>query len=474
MPDPDGGGAPGGLGGLGDLTEERARLLRAAGTTEVDPSTAGEFLAALPRARFASVAYRVRPDRPYVQPRGGVPDLAKQRALIEALSEAGADFLPLTIDSHTRHNDYATAGQLLTAGQQQGHDLLNGYPLASHGVAATRSLYEGIDKPVSLRHGTPDARLLAELALAAGIAEIEGGGLSYTLPYSKAFPLDRALTHWQYVDRLCATVGPADAPVHRESFGPLTATLVPPVVTVAVQLCELLLAAEQGVRSFAVSFGQTGSLEQDVATARVLREQSARLLAERGHGGVAVRLVFHQWMGAFPAEPSRAWPLIAVSAALSRLAGADKVVVKTPDEAIGIPGAESNAAAVRAVRYVLDMFPGTAPVHSDGIEEERELIRAEVTELMDAVLGRPTGSLLAAVHHAVLSGAIDVPFAPHGQNAGRLLTDRGPGRRVRILDPGGVPLSAASMRRERELLGARATDEGPLWERLLRDVRILA
>ncbi len=457
---------------LGDLTAEREQLLHVSGL-DLDPSTATEHLARLPRTRFASAAYRQRGERPYLQPRGGVPDHARQRALTEALAEAGADFLPLTIDSHTRHNDYRRADELLAAGQRQGRDLLNGYPLLSQGVARTRELFEGLDKPVSLRHGTPDARLLVEVALAAGLTEIEGGGLSYTLPYAKTFPLDRALTHWQYVDRLCASVGPADAPVHRESFGPLTATLVPPAIVVAVQLCELLLAVEQEVRSFAVSFGQSGSFEQDAATARVLREQAALLLARFGVDGVTLRLVYHQWMGAFPADPTLAWPLIATSAATGVLVGADKIVVKTADEAVGIPSAASNAAAVRAVRYVLDMYPGSAPVTSEQIEEEHELISGEVGELLAPVLDQPTGSLLSAVQRAVRQGVIDVPFAPHQQNAGRLVTDRGPGRRIRILDPGGLPLSARHVRRERELLGSRAVDGGPLWERLLADVRVL-
>jgi methylaspartate mutase epsilon subunit len=468
MPGPDRDGC------LGAIDDERARLIETSGSGELDASTARLYLKSLPRQRFASHAYLAARDRPYIQPRGGFPDLDRQRALTIALCEAGADFIPLTIDSHTRHNDYSTASALLAAGREQGHDLLNGYPIISHGVASTRSLFEGIEKPVSLRHGTPDARLLAEFALASGITEIEGGGLSYTLPYSKAFPLDRALAHWQYVDRLCALAGPADAPVHRESFGPLTATLVPPVITVAVQLSELLLAVQQGVRSFAVSFGQTGSLEQDIATAQVLREQSARMLARFGFADVRVSLVYHQWMGAFPAEPSLAWQLIAVSAAVSRLIGADKVVIKTPEEAVGIPSIESNAAAVRAVRYVLDMLPGVCPVTNEVVAEERELISSEVTHLMDHVFSQPSSSLLSAVHRCVLSGALDVPFAPHEQNAGRLISDRGPGRRIRILSPGAVPLSAADASRERDLLGALGDDRGALWERLLRDVRILA
>ena len=43
------------------------------------------------------------------------------------------------------------------------------------------------------------------LALASGIAEIEGGGLCYCLPYSEGFPLDRCLLYWQYVDRQVVT-----------------------------------------------------------------------------------------------------------------------------------------------------------------------------------------------------------------------------------------------------------------------------
>ncbi|MBM0230689.1 hypothetical protein JNW91_01620 [Micromonospora sp. STR1_7] len=458
-----------------DLAAERSRLLyEARDVVAVELAESAAFLAGLAPDRFASVAYRARPGRPFVQPRGGVPDLAQQRLLTQALDAAGADFLPLTVDSVTRHNDYAEAARLLEVGRREGRDLLNGYPLVCHGVEATRGLYEGIARPVSLRHGTPDARLLVEVALASGIAEIEGGGLSYTLPYSKNFPLDRALSHWQYVDRLCAQVGPTDRPVHRESFGPLTATLVPPVITIAVQVCELVLAAEQGVRSFAVSFGQSGNLEQDLATADVLRDQSHRWLAHLGLGPVELRLVYHQWMGAFPVEPELAWQLIAVASTISALVAADKVVIKTPSEALGIPSPESNARSVRAVQYVLDMLAAPSVLRSDAVSAEADLIGQEVDSVLGRVFDHPSASLVAAVHRAVLDGTLDVPFAPHEANAGRLVCGRSADRRIRIVTPGAVPIGAAQLRRERELFEGTAPDDRPLWERLLHDVRMLA
>lgn len=460
-----------------DLDGERSALLRLSGETRLGTDTARDHLASLPEARFASYAFRRAHHRPYLQPRGGFPTLGQQRELTLAFHEAEADFIPLTIDSNTRHNDYAAAARHLKTGIAEGRDLLNGFPLIAHGHLATRELYRGVDRPISLRHGTPDARLLVETALAAGITEIEGGGLCYSLPYSRDFPLDQALLHWQYVDRLCAVSGPAGLPVHRESFGPLTATLVPPVMVIAVQLCELLLAAEQGVTSFSVAFGHTGSLEQDLALARVLRERADAVLTRFGFEDVHVSLVYHQWMGAFPAEPSLAWQLISVCATAAALIGADKVVVKTPEEALGIPTVEANSSAVRAVRYVLDMFPAFPEgrgLSSATVDEEAALIGDEVDRLLDRIFDAPAPGFLQSVFRAVLAGTIDIPFAPHRQNASRLVTERGAGRRIRILDPGSVPISAAQLRRERELAGTGAAQEGPLWERLLRDLHVLA
>lgn len=458
---------------LDDLDAERSTLLELSGEVRLGTATAPEYLATLPASRFASVAYRSPCGRPYLQPRGGFPAFDRQRELTLALHEAGADFIPLTIDSHTRHNDYPAAARHLKTGLAEGRDLLNGYPLISHGHLITRELYRNVDRPVSLRHGTPDARLLVETALAAGITEIEGGGLSYTLPYSRDHPVEEALAHWQYVDRLCALAGPPGLPVQRESFGPLTATLVPPVVVIAVQLCELLLAAEQGITSFSVSFGHTGSLEQDLAVARVLRTRSVDLLRRFGFEDVRVSLVYHQWMGAFPAETSKAWQLIAVCAVAAALMSADKVVVKTAQEALGIPSVEANTTAVRAVRYVLDMFPEEGALTSQAVDAESALIDGEVVRVMEHLFDDPSPTFLKSVHRAVSTGVLDIPFAPHQQNAARLVSERGAGRRIRILDPGTMPISAEDLRRERESAGRRGPHEGPLWERLLNDVRIL-
>lgn len=458
---------------LGNIDLQRGHVLSHPLARGLDPREVSRFLTRVPLRRFPSVVYAARDSIPLIQPRGGVPVFEDQLRLTRALSDAGADFLPLTIDSCTRHNQYDTAAQLLRRSEEEGRALLNGYPLVCHGHELTRSLYEGLDKPVSLRHGTPDARLLIELAIGSGIAEIEGGGLCYCLPYSEGFPLDRALLYWQYVDRVCALYSTAERPIHRESFGPLSATLVPPAIAIAIEIIEALLAAEQGVMSFAVSFGQTGSFVQDVATARVLRRLARHYLDDCGFAAMQLRLVYHQWMGQFPMQRERAAALIAGSALIAGVIDADKIVVKTVDEALGVPRAEVNAEAVDMVRYVLRTFNAPDTVDSPSIEIEAALIESEVRAILDAVFALSGGAFWESVYRAFQLGYLDLPFSPHADNANLLVSMRDTNQSIRILDAGKVPISAADAATERRLLASRTDRCEKTYRQMLSDIALM-
>ncbi|MCR5867179.1 MAG: methylaspartate mutase subunit E [Aquincola tertiaricarbonis] len=458
---------------LPHIDSQRAQVLAHPLARGLDTAEVARHLAGLPAQRFPSTVYGSRGPLPLIQPRGGVPTFDEQLMLTRALSDAGADFIPLTIDSCTRHNQYDTAMQLLRRSEEEGRSLLNGYPLVCHGHELTRQLYEGLDKPVSLRHGTPDARLLVELAIASGIVEIEGGGLCYCLPYSEGFPLDRALLHWQYVDRVCALYSTPGRPVHRESFGPLSATLVPPVIAITVQIAEALLAAEQGVMSFAVSFGQTGSFVQDVATARVLRALAREALDEHGFADVQLRLVYHQWMGQFPMQRERAAALIAGSAVVAGAIDADKIVVKTVDEAFGVPRPEVNAQAVDAVRYVLRTFALPGGTASPQIDAEAALIESEVRSLLQAIYGLSGDMFWESVYRAFQMGWIDLPFSPHADNANKLVTMRDAQQSIRIADPGALPLPPQAIAAERRAIDARPDNGEKTYRRMLADISMM-
>lgn len=443
-------------------------LARGLNTEEVK-----RHLSTLDPTRFPNIKYAQRESEPYLQPRGGFPRFESQYQLTKQLDIAGADFIPLTIDSCTRHNDYDTAEQLLQRSELEEKDYLNGYPLVCHGYELTRELYRDVSKPISLRHGTPDARLLVEIAIASGIAEIEGGGICYCLPYSEGFPLDRCLLYWQYVDRVCALYSTEDRLIHRESFGPLTATLVPPALTIAIQIIEALLAAEQGILSFAVSYGQTGSLIQDIATARVLRSLTRFYLDEFGFTDVQTRLVYHQWMGQFPDKQTRAAALISCSGLVASMVGADKVVVKTIHEASGVPTAEINAEAVDTVRYVLRTLGSAGSLTSPLIEQEADLIESETRSILQSIFNTTGDDFWESVFRAFRAGHLDIPFSPHADNANKLISLRDDNGSIRIADPGNVPIGVANAKRECALLNSRDTHQDKTYRQLLDDISVM-
>jgi len=327
---------------------------------------------------------------------------------------------------------------MLKLSEENEVDMLNGYPLVNHGYRTTRKMMTHFNKPISLRHGTPDARLLVETAIASGIFEIEGGPITYLLPYSKNFPLDKAFLYWKYVERVCANYSKLNEPINRESFGPLTATLVPPCVTIVIQLCEMLLSLEEGVKSFSVSFSQTGSMIQDIVTAKVLRKMAKHYAEEINCGDADIHLVYHQWMGAFPANKDFSESLINTSTVIAMMVKADKIITKTRDEAFGIPTRESNAKTVANTQYTLRMLNGVPDITD---EQEEEILTEEVMSIMDAVFNDKADTLWRKVFNSIKSGVIDCPYSPHIINHNEVVTVRDKNKNIRIIKKGNLPIS---------------------------------
>ncbi len=383
------------------------------------------------------------------QPRGGFPTYEKQFALYEEFEKVNTDVLPLTIDSNTRLNDYATAKKMLELSEANEVDMLNGYPLINHGYRTTRKMITHFNRPVSLRHGTPDARLLIETALASGIFEIEGGPITYLLPYSKNFPLDKAFLYWKYVERVCADYSKLNEPINRESFGPLTATLVPPCVTIVIQILEMLLSLEEGVRSFSVSFAQSGSVLQDVVMGNVIRQMADFYAKKIGVDDAKIHLVYHQWMGAFPRNKELSDTLINTSSFIARLIKADKIITKTRDEAFGIPTMQCNAQAIANTKYQFKILKGLPAIRD---EEEEENLKEEIHSIMEAIFNDSADTLWRKVFNSIKKGIIDVPFSPHIINHNKVITIRDEDSNIRIIDRGNMPISDKCLAYEKSKL----------------------
>ena len=408
---------------------------------EVNLEEAFAFHRSLPESRIFSkklIAAKAQ-GKTLVQPRAGVPVISEHVKLLQYLQDQGeADLLPTTIDSYTRQNRYEEAENGIRESMRLGRAMLNGFPAVNHGVSGCRHVVNSVKVPVQVRHGTPDARLLTEIAYAGGFTSYEGGGISYNLPYCKNVPLERTILDWQYVDRLTGLYEENGISINREPYGPLTGTLVPPCVSHAVAIIEALLAAEQGVKNITVGYGQCGNLIQDVAAIGTLEELTEEYLKAAGHEDVVVTTVLHQWMGGFPADEAKAFGVISLGSTIAAMAKATKVIVKTPHEAIGIPTMEANAAGLRCTKQVVNMLSDQT-FQNEALELEKEIIRKETRLIVNKCLELGDGDIALGVCRGVKAGVVDVPFAPCRANAGQMLPARDNEGAVRIMTIGNLP-----------------------------------
>lgn len=429
----------------------------------VDLEEAVEYLKSIPDSKnFAKkLVAAKKAGKTLAQPRAGVALLDEHIKLLQHLqNEGGADLLPSTIDAYTRQNRYDECERGIEQSLAAGRSLLNGFPAVNHGVEGCRKVLESVDLPLQARHGTPDSRLLAEIIHAGGWTSNEGGGISYNIPYAKSVSIEKTLLDWQYCDRLVGYYEDHGVTINREPFGPLTGTLVPPSTSNAVAIIEALLAAEQGVKNITVGYGECGNLVQDVAAIRSLEEQVNEYLQAYGYNDVFITTVFHQWMGGFPADESKAFGVIATGAAIASLAGATKVIVKTPHEAIGIPTKEANAAGIKATKMALNLLEGQRLSDSKELQDEINLIKAEVKCMMDKTFELGNGDLAIGTVKAFEQGVIDIPFGPSKYNAGKMLPARDNNGAVRYFNVGNIPFTQELIDFNRKKLEERAAFEG--------------
>lgn len=428
---------------------------------QVDLQEAMDFHKKLPESKIFSLKLKKAKEQnvTLIQPRAGVALIKEHLELLTYLQDkGGADLLPTTIDSYTRQNRYEEAENGISESIKSNKSMLNGFPAVNHGVSGCRQIIESVNVPVQVRHGTPDARLLTEIAYAGGFTSYEGGGISYNIPYAKNVLLEKTIADWQYCDRLTGIYEEAGISINREPYGPLTGTLVPPCISHAVAIIESLLAAEQGVRNITVGYGQCGNLVQDVAAIRTLEELTEEYLHKYGYNDVVVTTVLHQWMGGFPQDEAKAFAVISWGSAVAALSKATKVIVKTPHEAMGVPTMEANAQGLRCTKQVISML-GDQTLTAAGLEQEKKIIAAETRCIVDKCFELGAGDIALGAVRAFQAGVLDVPFAPSRYNSGKMLPARDNNGAIRILNPGDVPLSKELLDFNKEMIEERAKFE---------------
>ncbi len=369
-----------------------------------------------------------------LQPRMGFGTTTEMRNALQRIKCAhhiGPRIGTVTVDAYTRMGQVDRATAAIANGER-----LNGFPILSHDPEEVLKLLDGIrdaNFPVQIRHGTAFPYDIFKVAATAGFDAIEGGPISYTLPYSRV-PLSESVEAWVIATKYWARHGmEVSIPMHIETFGGcMLGQLCPPSLLIAISVLEGLFFIEQGIQSFSLSLTQGIDDAQDVGAILALR-----WLSEVHFSGLDWHLVYYTFMGLFPETVAGCERIIRKSAALCVKAGVSRLIVKTAAEATSIPTVDDNIQAMLWARSEAEKVP------EDFSAAElywAQLIENEAKQLIRAVLDLP-GTMADKLVSSFRLGFLDVPFCLHpgNKNSSRPKIDEESGALVWD-SVGGMPL----------------------------------
>ena len=382
------------------------------------------------------------------------------KVLLEVQNDGQADALPTNLDTYTRENNYQMAELGIEESRREGSNMINGFPVANYGIQGCRRVREAVDRPLVVRSGAADSRLVMEIAWASGFSDVPCGGIIMPTSHHKNVALADSIRNWQYVARLGAWYTEHGWPINHEVYGGLSGTLIPPSICLSYIIIDSLIQAAQGIKFVSPGYAATGNLIQDVAGVRVLKRLADEYMARFDFADVTVSTTFYQWTGAFPHDPARSYALICWNSMAAVLGGATQVIVKSAQEATGLPTAQANAQALRATKAVITMLCNQKFPDSPELAEEMHYIEIETRAIVNRVIELGDGDVVVGAAKAFESGVLDCPFSCWLPIANKVMPARDAKGAIRFLDHGNLPLPAEAVKFHQSQLEIRSRLSG--------------
>ncbi len=444
----------------GHFDEERSRVLSGWRTgEEVDMEEAIAFHKSRPPLTNVSNKreWAKQTGNVLVQPLAGVTTLGGHIELMRYLQDkGGADILPSQIDSQTRTLNFAAAQEAIAASERDGTEHLNGFPIVNHGVRGARKVVEAVDVPIEMRIGTVHPQLAAEVAFAAGMSSMTAGPIYYNVHYSRDVSFAASIANWQYVFRLMGRYRERGVRLGLQIHGVGNSTPFPNTMLGACCVLEILIAAAQGCRSFSLDARFMGSMVQDAAAVRAIREVTEDYVRRFGYEDAVITIDRKNWSGRYPDDVARAYGLISYNVVSGMLAGVEEFIANSVQEGVGIPLKEANADTLRAMRQIIGLMRGQhATLAPDQVGREVEMMKLEMNAILEAVLDAGNGDAALGTVRGFEAGLLDIPFAASRQCRGEVMVARDNEGAVRYLDPGQVPVPASVLKYHRACLDER-------------------
>jgi methylaspartate mutase epsilon subunit len=199
--------------------------------------------------------------------------------------------------------------------------------------------------------------------------------------------------------------------------------------------------AEQGVKHFFIRFIQNCHLVQDIAKGEALGESMEEYFQRLGSRDVEFYLSFDTWASPFPQDWGQASVFVVLAAMVAHFTGASRLMVKSVDEGLGLPGNEAQIFSLRAAKQALIMLNGQSFPLTSEVDEEKEMMKSEARAIIDKVFEMGEGDLALGAVRAIEAGVLEHPFSSNRYNTGKVLPVRDVTGAVRYLDCGNLPFT---------------------------------
>jgi methylaspartate mutase epsilon subunit len=397
-----------------------------------------------------------------IQPRSGISPIAACIELFKYLQDEGlCDISSTSVDSYTRANRYEDCEEAFQKSEREGRSYLNGLPVVNVGVKKLRGLVEALKNPMELRTSAVDARMSAEVALAAGYSAFIHGPICPTMHYHKNAKLAKACEYYQHLFRLMGVYTEKGVPMAADVFGTFSNVGVPQSFVFANVVIEALAAAAQGVKCVMVNTIMQGNLVQDTASTMVLRGIVEEYLERFGYEDVEVFVVANHWTGPYPADPQAAYAIDALNTVAAVMGGADTMMIKSIDQGVALPSKENNAAALRFTRKMINYLKKQkVKIGGDDLELEKAMTIKETKQLVEKMLEMGDGDPLVGAVNAYEAGVMESPFSSNkNYNHGKVMVARDSVGRCRYYDVGGLPFTKDIIQFHKDRLNQRIVKE---------------
>lgn len=398
--------------------------------------------------------------RTAVSPRGGTGVLEDEIKLCRTLEHAGVPLIPVTTDSYSRSRKYERAEQALQESMKTGKQILNGYPIAIHGIKNTRKVVESCNAAFTPRGA---GGLAMEISIASGMTA--GGGEIFIGwgSYEKNATLEEAITNSQYNYRQGGWYADRGVIISYDSHGWLPSATFPLSMNIACMVIECLAAAEQGVKALTPLIHYLGHMAQDMAWTKVASSIIREYLDRCGYKDTIITGTVGQMIPLFPMplDLGGAFAFLSYSAMVASMANAEAMFVRTVDEGAGVATAQSHEMSYRAAKWIYDVVR-EQKIQFDMAEVaiEQKITEMEVRAILDKVFDLGDGDVLVGAIKAVEAGVLDSPWSSNMNVKDNVLGVRDIHGACRYLEFGNLPFPNEVKDFHREKVAEREKKEG--------------